>query len=453
MRPSTSHSRSHPRAAALAASGQEAPADSRLWLRLALVILLVAGLLFLWAPRASPAEPEMKEMLAIGDKITVSVFGQADLSGDFVLDGSGMVQMPLIGRVRIAGMTPQEAENRIRDGLLDGYLREAVVSVRISELRPVYVMGEVRSPGSYPFRHGLKVLGAVALAGGYRVGEQSTSVLKSELLLAEERMRLLDTSLQVLTARRLRLEAERDGRKTVPLSTAMAAPGMAQMVAGEQEILDFLKRAHEGERDLLAQQIARLESEKGALTEQAELAERAVTLTRENASEYTKLSATGHGLRTVQVEREREYVRTRSELSRIKADLAKNDTALGELTLRLRDADTAFMRRVVIELQDTRQKILEVERSAPTARELYESRRRRLIAGEGSGSAADWDIRIMRQVGLDQQTIQAQFETQLQPGDVIQITPKTQSSDVGDLPGAAGTTLGALPRSSTERVQ
>jgi len=413
------------------------------WCRL----LLVAGLWFLWvhgAIAAGAVERDVGETLSIGDKVTVSVFGQADLSGDFVLDGSGSVQMPLVGRIKIAGLTPPEAEARIRAGLSDGYIRDAVVSLRIAELKPVYIMGEVRSPGSYPFRHGLNVLGAVALAGGYRVGDQSLSILKSEFLLADERVRLLDTSLQSLTARRIRLEAERDGLKQIPQDKLDRSPGGAQLAIGEQEIFDFQRRARDGERELLGQQVARLQSERTALTEQASLAEHQVALTREQSVEYGKLTATGNGLRNTQVEREREYARTRSDLARIKADLAKNDTALGELTLRLREADTAFTRRVVIELQETRQKILELERSAPIAREIYESRRRRLVSNEGSGATADWDIRISRQTGLQPKTIPASFETALQPGDIVQITPKAAPLADDDLPRAAKTNLEAL---------
>lgn len=414
----------------------------RCWLLLAACLLVLSGQ---GAFAAGPAEPrEGEETLSVGDKVTVSVFGQTDLSGDFVLDGTGSVQMPLIGRVRIAGMTPQEAEARIREGLTDGYLREAVVSLRIAELKPVYIMGEVRSPGSYPFRHGLSVLGAVALAGGYRVGDQSLSILKSEFLLAEERLRSLETSLQMLTARRVRLEAERDALKQFPQDVLDRTPGAAQLMTGEKEIFEFQRRARDGERDLLSQQVARLESEKTALTEQGRLADQQVELTREQSSEYGKLAATGHGLRTVQVEREREYARTRSDAARIRADIAKNQTALGELTLRLKEADTAFTRRVVIELQETRQKLVETERSIPVAREIYESRRRGLVASEGSGGATDWDIRILRQSGLQPATIAAGFETTLRPGDIVQITPKQAAPASGVPLGSARTSLEAL---------
>lgn len=427
IHPRKSHHAS--RAAALAVP------SGRHWLR-PLILALVAWALIL-VVTVSAAEREAADTLSIGDKVTISVFGQSDLSGDFVLDGSGAVNMPLAGRIRIAGLSAPEAEARIRSALMDGYLRDAVVSLRIAELKPVYIMGEVRSPGTYPFRHGLTVLAAVALAGGYRVGDESIAVLKSELLLADEREQLLTASFQTLTARRQRLEAERDGVKQLVADARSA--GSVQILAGEQEILDFQRRAREGERDLLSQQVARLQSEKAALTEQARLVERQVELTREQSSEYNKLATTGHGLRTVQVERERDYTRTQGEAARLRAELAKSETALGELTLRLRELDTTYMRRVVLELQETRQKTLEVERSLPTAREIAESRRRRLVASQGSGAAADWDIRITRQAGLTPVTIQANFETTLQPGDIVQVTPKTRAAE-SSLPGEAAKT-------------
>lgn len=406
------------------------------------VLLVLSAIMILMAQTLSAAERDAAETLSIGDKVTISVFGQTDLSGDFVLDGAGAVNMPLAGRIKVAGLTAMEAEARIRSALMDGYLKDAVVSLRVAELKPIYIMGEVRSPGTYPFRHGLTVLGAVALAGGYRVGDESLAVLKSELLLADERETLLNTSLQTLMARRARLEAERDGVKQLVPDARAAAN--AQLLAGEQEILDFQRRAREGERDLLSQQVARLQSEKGALTEQARLVERQVELTREQSSEYNKLATTGHGLRTVQVERERDYARTQGEAARLRAELAKSETALGELTLRLRELDTTYMRRVVMELQETRQKVLEVERSLPVAREIAEGRRRRLVTSEGSSAANDWDIRITRQAGLTPVTIQAKFETSLLPGDIVQVAPKARAIESRIPGGEAETPMRSL---------
>jgi polysaccharide export outer membrane protein len=102
-----------------------------------------------------------------GDKIRVTVFRHTDLSGEFQLDGAGNFAMPLIGEVKAHGMTTRQLETRIEERLEDGYLVDPQVSVEVLNYRPFYILGEVKSPGSYPYVNGMTVLNAVALAGGY----------------------------------------------------------------------------------------------------------------------------------------------------------------------------------------------------------------------------------------------------------------------------------------------
>src|SRR5262245_60588912 len=104
--------------------------------------------------------------LAPGDRITITVFGQPDLSGDFLVDGAGNIQMPLIGAVAVGNNTMDRCQVRLTERFADGVLNNPRVSVRVSEFRPVHVLGDVRVPHSYPFRFGLSALGAIALAAG-----------------------------------------------------------------------------------------------------------------------------------------------------------------------------------------------------------------------------------------------------------------------------------------------
>ena len=127
--------------------------------------------------------------LVPGDRITVTVFGQPDLSGNFQVDGTGFIDLPLIGPVMVKQLTPKECEKVIEGRLADGYLNRPVVSVSIGEVRPIYVLGDVKSPGAYAFRHGSSVLSAIAQAGGY--GAEVGGTL-SDFLLADERVRMLE---------------------------------------------------------------------------------------------------------------------------------------------------------------------------------------------------------------------------------------------------------------------
>ena len=105
--------------------------------------------------------------LGTGDKLRIIVFGEADLGGDYVVDGSGYVQMPLIGQVGAAGRTIHDFEAAVSAKLADGYLKDPRVSVEVTNYRPFYILGEVKSPGKYSYVTGMTVLNAVAMAGGF----------------------------------------------------------------------------------------------------------------------------------------------------------------------------------------------------------------------------------------------------------------------------------------------
>ena len=125
--------------------------------------------------------------LAPGDRIMVTVFGQPDLSSDLLIDDAGTVAVPLTTvPVEVKELTVSEAQKRIGDRLVaDRILRVPAVSVRISELRPLYVLGDVRLPGAYPFRYGSTTQSAVALAGGFGPGEMLRRAAISEYLQAQ----------------------------------------------------------------------------------------------------------------------------------------------------------------------------------------------------------------------------------------------------------------------------
>jgi protein involved in polysaccharide export with SLBB domain len=105
--------------------------------------------------------------LGQGDEIRVVVFDEDDMSGEFVLDESGRFAMPLIGMIEADGRTVRELEAALVKKLSAGYLRDPKVSVDVISNRPFYVVGEVRNPGSFPYVSGMRVMNAVAYAGGF----------------------------------------------------------------------------------------------------------------------------------------------------------------------------------------------------------------------------------------------------------------------------------------------
>jgi polysaccharide biosynthesis/export protein len=105
--------------------------------------------------------------LGPGDKLRMTVFGAEDLSGEFNVNDAGFVNMPLIGGVKAAGLSPDQFARAVETKLKDGYMRDPKVAVAVSTYRPVYIFGEVTKPGEYPYAAGMTLLNAVALGGGY----------------------------------------------------------------------------------------------------------------------------------------------------------------------------------------------------------------------------------------------------------------------------------------------
>lgn len=119
------------------------------------------------APPGAAPEELPQYTLRPGDRIAVTVHDHPDLSGELDLDAAGLVRLPFAGTVALAGLTVRTAETRIAAELEGVWVRGASVTVALVAHAPVFVLGEVRQPGRFPYRAGMTVLEAVALAGGY----------------------------------------------------------------------------------------------------------------------------------------------------------------------------------------------------------------------------------------------------------------------------------------------
>ena len=102
-----------------------------------------------------------------GDQLQVSVFGQPDLTGKLEVSGDGMVAMPLLGPLPARDLTAAELARTIAAALDRSYLVDPKVTVEVQKYRPFSILGQVSTPGRFPFAAGLDVRQAVALAGGF----------------------------------------------------------------------------------------------------------------------------------------------------------------------------------------------------------------------------------------------------------------------------------------------
>lgn len=120
-------------------------------------------------PAAVTVHPasSLEYRLGAGDVLKITVFNESDLSGEFKVDGTGMIALPLAGNIAVGGKTLREVETAIETFYADGYLVDPNVSAEVLNYRPFYILGEVTNPGSYPYVERMNAMNDVALAGGF----------------------------------------------------------------------------------------------------------------------------------------------------------------------------------------------------------------------------------------------------------------------------------------------
>ncbi len=112
-----------------------------------------------------------------GDRLAIKVVGEQELTGEYLVDATGILSMPYVKSVPVAGYNTGQIENLIEQRLKAGYLRDPKVSVQAISLRPFYIMGEVTTGGSFSYQPGMTVQNAIAIAGGYGTRADKTLVL------------------------------------------------------------------------------------------------------------------------------------------------------------------------------------------------------------------------------------------------------------------------------------
>jgi protein involved in polysaccharide export with SLBB domain len=143
---------------------------------------LLAGCFTDFGPVASEPVPippaAASSYLELGDRVTVTVYGEADLTGIYDVNPNGDLNLPLIGQVKAVGRTATDLQRDIGDRYKRGkFLDDPKVTVAVVQYRPVYIFGEVTHPGPIPYLTGLNVLTAVTTAGGLTYRADKSTVL------------------------------------------------------------------------------------------------------------------------------------------------------------------------------------------------------------------------------------------------------------------------------------
>ena len=132
------------------------------------LICALAGMLSVWTHAAAQSSAVTDYVVGPQDVLTITSYDQADMSGKFTVETDGTFTYPMIGRVKAGGLTLRALETAIKKRLVDdGYFRNPQISVAVETYKSqkVFVVGEVRSPGTYPLSGNISLVEVLARAG------------------------------------------------------------------------------------------------------------------------------------------------------------------------------------------------------------------------------------------------------------------------------------------------
>ncbi len=150
-----------------------------------LLLIVSSGVCFAQEPKDTGADEvyrgEFTYQIGPGDTIEIKVWRHPDLDMKVTVRPDCKIAFPLVDEIDVRNITPQDLKKQL-DTKLGRILRDPQVTVNVVgfESKKIFVLGEVRQPGVYPFEGQERVLDVLAKAGGYK---DDTAALKSIIVI------------------------------------------------------------------------------------------------------------------------------------------------------------------------------------------------------------------------------------------------------------------------------
>jgi protein involved in polysaccharide export with SLBB domain len=349
-----------------------------------------------------------------------------ELSGSYPVQESGHVFIPLLGQFAVAGETVGKFESDARKAFESSIGRLAFLSVTIVH-RPVFVVGLVKKPGSYPFTTGMTVFHILALAGGL----EQQNVDLGQVLLAVHEAEASEKSgdrLKRLWAKLSVLEAEDSNTKPIA-STEMLkicpASEADQFIESEHSLRQLSVQSNKAQRDALDDVATHAREQLEIYQRRKEQVETSIAIRSERLDNLNSIAdKIGRPIRA----------QAEADLSDVKARLQEAMATVEEAKVKLAQAkkdQVAFQNQMAI---DREQQIADLKSQIADATSTRTASARALGAMKDTlaGAIAFEDgtslFKVTRTTDSGTQTFSASGTEALQPGDLVQVSATATSS-------------------------
>lgn len=406
-------------------------------------ILVLSGLIA--DPKPTTAAGPGEFALAPGDTVRFDVLDDDKEPVELLIAADGTIQAPFLGAVKIDGFVVSEALEEVKRQYVEkGIFLDPRLGLSVAQYRPIYVIGDVRSPGSYPFAPKLTVEKAMGLAGGQiTVGPSEDPILVRARIRGELESIRVDIIREALAY--ARLSAQLDGRSTIepadiPVSARPYMEGGASETLGmlEQQILTEETKRYERELQGLAEQISEAEKGIGLLEELYDKLNQALEFSREDLKRAQELQRRGIQTLSGVSNIERQLAMEEARLLQVLSDMSSQRSAIG--TLKRQSAELEHKRKIdtLTALQTHSNGLTNALGSRRIAEEqlvLLSAMAAEDRTNQNKEVVLDYTIR--RELDGLVSDLRAAPNTPLAPGDVLIIRIRDQKEDVAALPGSA----------------
>lgn len=348
------------------------------------------------------------------------------VSGDYAVGASGTLSLPFIGELSASGKTTAEMAADIGEKMqqLFGLRDRPSASVEVAEYRPVYIAGEVQTPGEYPYAPGMTVLKAVSLGGGLRRAEMGQRFAR-DFIQSEGDSSLLVADRNRLLVRRARLMAELADKDSIDLPAAMKdVPDVGKLLESEQALMVSRDKKLNLQLTALTDLKTLLQNEIVSLDKKSETQTRQLGLVETDREKIYNLTEKGLTVSSRKLEIERQVTDLQAALldidtAKLRARQDVSEANQDEITLR-NDWDAQLAQ----ELQNTETELDKIALKLGTSRDLMAEalmQSTEAAALKADASAATITYTIVRDKDGKISEMPADENTKIVPGDVIKV--------------------------------
>jgi polysaccharide export outer membrane protein len=395
---------------------------------------MLAALVLLASAKSSAAEYR----IAPGDVIEVTIAGVPEQRQRATVQFDGTISLPGVGSVVVGGLAPTELQARMETLLPtrilkvrtpDGrerplIIRPADVAASVVEYRPIYVTGDVLTPGQQPYRPLMTVRQAVAVAGGYSMLRSRSAQAGADPV---ELRREYETSAIEYTKEQLRIartEAELKGRDTINAGAMRGVPVSSDLVAAiaksEDSILKTAQSEYSGQRAFLDESLRKGDEQIAILKKQEAGEAKGVAFDEQDLDRVLKLYSAGSSTNPRVMEARRAVLLSSTRQLQTSAELMRVQRQQDEVRRQLDKLDNDRRVRLLTELNDANIRLADARtRMQAAAQKLHP------LGGAGPAPVGVDNVRpqvaVFRRAGRSWSRLPAAEDFEVEPGDVIEV--------------------------------